>query len=106
MAKGQVKFVVIAIDYFTKWAEAEPLATITERQMENFMLKNIINRFGVPRVLVSNNDRQFDTPVFRNFCSGHKITNHYSSHEHPQANRQVRHAQNAFACSHVTPTTG
>ena len=42
MAKGQVKFAIVAVDYFTKWAEAKPLATITERQMENFMLKNSI----------------------------------------------------------------
>ena len=48
MAKGQVKFAVVAVDYFTKWAEVEPLATITEKQMENFMLRNIISRFGVP----------------------------------------------------------
>ena len=55
MAKGQVKFAVVAVDYFTKWAEAELLAIITEKQMENFMLRNIISRFGVPRVLVSDN---------------------------------------------------
>ena len=54
----------MAVDYFTKWAEVEPLATITERQMENFVLKNIISRFGDLRVLVSDNGRQFDTPVF------------------------------------------
>ena len=57
--------------------------------MENFVLRNIISRFGVPRLLVSNKGRQFDTPVFRNFCSSHEIANHYSSLEHPQANGQV-----------------
>ena len=48
MAKGQVKFTVIAVDYFTKWAEAEPLATITKKKMEIFMVRNILNRFGIP----------------------------------------------------------
>ena len=89
MAKGQVKFAVIAVDYFTKWAEAEPLVTITEKQMENFMVRNIISRFDVPQVLVNDNGRQFDTLVFREFCSSHGISNHYSSSEHPQANGQV-----------------
>ena len=28
--KGKCKFIVVGVDYFTKWAEAEPLATITE----------------------------------------------------------------------------
>ena len=84
--RGQVRFAVVAVDYFTKWAEAEPLATITEKQIEKFVLKNIICRFGIPRVLISNNGRQFDTPVFRDFCAGYGITNHYSSLEHSQAN--------------------
>ena len=48
MAKGQVKFAVVAVDYFTKWVEAEPLETIIEKKMEKFMLRNIISRFDVP----------------------------------------------------------
>ena len=77
------------MDYFTKWTEAEALATITEKQIEKFVLKNIIYKFGIPRVLVSDNGRQFDTLVFRDFCAEYGITNHYSSPEHPQANGQV-----------------
>ena len=89
MAKGQVKFAVVAVDYFTKWAEVEPLATITEKKMENFVERNILSRFGIPRILISDNGRQFDTPVFKQFCSGYGISNHYSSPEHPQANGQA-----------------
>ena len=37
IGKGQCKFVVVAVDYFTKWAEAEPLATITEQKVHNFV---------------------------------------------------------------------
>ena len=89
IAKSQVKFAVIAADYFTKWSEAKPLVTITEKQMENFIVKNIISRFDNPRVLVSDNGRQFDIPVFRQFCSSYGISNHYSSPEHSQANGQA-----------------
>ena len=89
MAKGQVKFAVIAVDYFTKLAEAEPLATITEKKMESFMEKTILSRFGIPRVLVSDNGRQFDKPVFKQFCSSYGISNHYSSPEHPYVNGQA-----------------
>ena len=32
IGKGQCKFIIVAVDYFTKWAEAEPLATITEQK--------------------------------------------------------------------------
>ena len=41
-------FAVIAVEYFTKWVEVEPLATITEKKMESFMEKNILNWFSIP----------------------------------------------------------
>ena len=37
IGKGQWKFIIVAVDYFTKWAEAEPLATITEQKIRNFV---------------------------------------------------------------------
>uniref|UniRef100_A0A2N9FJJ2 Uncharacterized protein n=1 Tax=Fagus sylvatica TaxID=28930 RepID=A0A2N9FJJ2_FAGSY len=40
----QAKFLVVAIDYFTKWVEAEPLATITEKNVKNFVWKGIKTR--------------------------------------------------------------
>ena len=51
----QMKFLVVGIDYFTKWVEAEPLVQITQQNVKNFVWKSIICRFGVPRVLVSDN---------------------------------------------------
>ena len=88
-ALRQLKFLVVGIDYFTKWVEAEPLATITEKSTRTFVWKNIICRYGILRVLVSDNGKQFDNGAFRNFCSELGIQNHYSSLAHPQANGQV-----------------
>ena len=85
----QIKFLVVGIDYFTKWVEAEPLATITEKSIRTFVWRNIICRYGILRVLLSNNGKQFDNSAFRDFCSELGIKNHYSSPAHPQANRQV-----------------
>ena len=86
IAVRQLKFLVVGIDYFTKWVEAEALATITEKNIRNFFWRCIICRFGIPRVLVSDNGRQFDNNYFRDFCSQLGIKNHYSSPAHPQAN--------------------
>nr|KYP54877.1 Gypsy retrotransposon integrase-like protein 1 [Cajanus cajan] len=44
MAKGQVKLLIVVVDYFTKWIEAEPLATITATNVQKFVWKNIITR--------------------------------------------------------------
>ena len=88
-ALRQQKFLVVGIDYFTKWVEAEPLATITEKSICTFVCRNIICRYGIPRVLVSDNGKQFDNGAFRDFCLELGIKNHYSSPAHPQANGQV-----------------
>ena len=56
-ALKQLKFLVVGIDYFTKWVEAEALATVTERNIRSFVWRNIIYRYGIPRVLVSDNGR-------------------------------------------------
>ena len=85
----QLKFLVVGINYFTKWVEAEALAIIMEKNILSFFWRNIICRFGIPRVLVSNNGKQFDNSAFRDFCSKLDIKNHYSSPAHPQANGQV-----------------
>ena len=82
-----MKFLLIAIDYFTKWVEAEALETITETKVQNFVWKNIVCRFGIPRTIISDNGRQFDSHAFRSFCSNLGIRNKYSSPGHPQANR-------------------
>ena len=87
--KRQMRFLLIAIDYFTKWVEAEALAMITEAKVQNFVWKNIVCRFGIPRTIISDNGRQFDNHGFRSFCSSLGIRNKYSSPGHPQANGQM-----------------
>ena len=89
IAMRQLKFLIVGIDYFTKWVEAEALATITKKNVRSFVWKNIVYKYGIPRVLVSNNRKQFDNDSFRDFCSQLGIKNHYSSLTHPQTNRQV-----------------
>ena len=87
--KGQVKFLLVVIDYFIKWVEAKALATITEARIRSFVWKNIICRFGIPLTIISDNRRQFDNQGFRDFCSSLGIKNQFSSPGHPQANGQT-----------------
>ncbi len=89
LATGQRKFLVVSIDYFTKWVEAEPVARITEQKMRNFVWKSIICRFGLPRILISDNGRQFDNIRFREFCSELGIDHRFTSVAHPQTNEET-----------------
>ena len=84
-----LKFLIVGIDYFTKWVETEALATITKKNVRSFVWRNIICRYKIPRVLVSDNGKQFDNDSFKDFCSQLGIKNHYSSPAQPQANDQV-----------------
>jgi len=47
-ATGQRKFLLVAVDYFTKWVETEAVAFIIENEVRKFNSKNIVTRFGVP----------------------------------------------------------
>ena len=89
IGRGQCKFIIVVVDYFTKWAEAEPLPTITEQKVRNFVWRFIICRFRIPRSLVSDNGKQFDNPKFRDFCAELGIKNYYSSLAHSQSNGQA-----------------
>nr|GEV07519.1 reverse transcriptase domain-containing protein [Tanacetum cinerariifolium] len=57
MCPGKVKFLIVAMDYFTKWIEAKAVATITGSQVKKFVWDSIVCRFGLPGEIVSNNER-------------------------------------------------
>ena len=48
----QQKYIIIATDYFTQWAEAAPLRVVNTNQVILFLESFIIMRFGVPDFLV------------------------------------------------------
>ena len=86
---GQVKFLIIAINYFTKWIEAEPLSSITAAQARKFVWRNIFTRFGIPEYLVTDNRMQFTDCKFREFLACYKVEHCFTLVEHHQANGQV-----------------
>ena len=77
---------LVAVDYFTKWAEAKALANIHDVDVKKFVWKNIITKFGVSNSLILNNGLQFDSRSFREFCSNLGIRNRYSTPTYPQGN--------------------
>ncbi|XP_071906208.1 uncharacterized protein [Coffea arabica] len=88
-APGGYEYLVVAIDYFTKWVEVEPLSTINSRSIHKFLWRNVVCRFGIPRVLVSDNGRQFADHSLQEWCTELGIQQHFTSVGHPQANGQV-----------------
>ena len=68
---------LVAVGYFTKWAKAEALVNIRDVDIKKFVWKNIVTRFGVPDLLISDNGLQFDSKAFRAFCGDLGIKNKY-----------------------------
>jgi hypothetical protein len=91
-AQRNPRYVVVAVEYFSKWIKARPLATITLATVQKFFWQNIICRFGVPKAITVDNGAHFDFEAFKTFCDliGTKI--HFASVRHPESNGLVERA--------------
>nr|GEX60838.1 reverse transcriptase domain-containing protein [Tanacetum cinerariifolium] len=86
---GKVQFLIVAIDYFTKWIESKPVATITRAQIKKFVWDNIGCKFGLPREMISDNRKQFRDNPFKDLCEKLCIRQCFAFVKHPQANGLV-----------------
>ena len=77
------------MDYFTKWIEAEALSSIPEANIRRFVWQHVVCRFGVPKILMMDNGKQFDNARFRQFCTELGITPFYPPGAHPLSNGQA-----------------
>jgi ribonuclease HI len=89
-AQGNLKYVVVAVEYFSKWIEAKTLAIITSVTVQKKFWQNIVCRFGVSKAITVDNGTQFDVEAFKEFCEqiGTKI--HFASVRHPKSNGLCR----------------
>jgi hypothetical protein len=82
---------LIAIDKFTKWIEARPLAKIVSKQTMSFV-EDIIFCFVVPNSIITTNNTQFTTEKFLDFCDDGSIWVDWTVVTHPRMNKQVKRA--------------
>ena len=86
LAKAGKCLVLLAIDYFTNWVEAESYSSVSMNDVINFIWKFIICRFGLPHSLTMDNGTQFNNLKVEGFCEMYGISVNYSSVYHSQAN--------------------
>ncbi|XP_021749718.1 uncharacterized protein LOC110715445 [Chenopodium quinoa] len=91
-ATGGRKFLLVAIDYFTKGIEAEPVAKITAAEVKKYIWKNIFARFGLPMAMVFDHGSQFDCKPVKELLSMYKVKFSYAAVCHPQSNGQAEAA--------------
>jgi len=82
-ATRQLKYLVVVIDYSTKWIEVEPLVKITAKNVLRFFKRNILARFGVSALVISDNGTQFTDQRFQDYLRKIGIKQNFTSVEHP-----------------------
>ena len=87
-AKGN-RYVVVFVDYMTKWAEAYPLPDQTAETVADYFVKEFVCRFGVPRQLHSDQGRQFESALFQRMCELLHVRKTRTTALHPQSDGQT-----------------
>jgi len=91
-ALGAVKYLLVAIEYFTKWIETKPLQEITVNEVEKFAWKHLICRYDLSYAIVTDNDTQFKAQTYEDFLTRLGIKHLVTSIKHPQTNVQAEAA--------------
>ena len=83
------KYIIVVVDYFTKWAKAMPTFNNTAATVALFFFNHVITRFRVPKQLVSDHGRHFEDEIWHEISSLLGFEHQYSSSYYPQVNGQV-----------------
>nr|GEY94735.1 DNA-directed DNA polymerase [Tanacetum cinerariifolium] len=82
------KYILVAVDYLSKWVEAKALPTNDARVVCKF-LKSLFARFGTPRAIISDRSTHFCNDQFAKVMLKYRVTHRLSTAYHPQTSRQV-----------------
>lgn len=72
-------FILVAIDYFTKWDKAASYANITRQVITKFINKEMIFRYSMPNKIIIDNGLKLNNKMMNELCESFKIEHHNSS---------------------------
>nr|GEZ54464.1 reverse transcriptase domain-containing protein [Tanacetum cinerariifolium] len=82
------RYILVAVDYLSKWVEAKALPTNDARVVVKF-LKSLFTRFRTPRAIISNHGTHFCNDKFAKVMSKYGVTHRLATAYHPQTSRHV-----------------
>ena len=100
---GQKRYILVATEYVTKWAEAVATRTDNANDVARFLYENIITRFGCPKELVRDRGTHFLNATITALTDKYLIKHRKTSPYHPQANGQTEKT-NGLLCKILTKT--
>jgi hypothetical protein len=80
------RYIIVAVDYFTKWVEAMPTFKDDGETVTLFLFNQIIGRFDVPREIVTDHGSHFQNQMMTELTSKLGLRQEHSSPYYPQAN--------------------
>ncbi len=83
------KYIIVAIDYFTKYPEARALTNANAKSVANFIYEDIICRHGCSRKIISDRGTYFNNQVIEKLLERFKIRHNLSTPYHPKTNGLV-----------------
>src|SRR3984957_484612 len=83
------KYIVVAVDYFTKWPEARAIAEASAKEVSNFILEDIICRHGCPKKILSDRGSHFNNQLIQELTKKFQIRHNLSTPYHPKTNGLV-----------------
>ncbi|XP_019073411.2 uncharacterized protein LOC100853222 [Vitis vinifera] len=86
------EYILVSIDYFTKWVEAASYARLTATRVAKFIRSHIICQYGVPHELISDRGVHFKGDV-DTLIQEYDIQHHRSSAYRPQTNGHISEAE-------------
>nr|GFC34553.1 reverse transcriptase domain-containing protein [Tanacetum cinerariifolium] len=86
-SKGN-KYILVAVDYLSKWVEVKALPTNDARVVAKF-LKSLFSRFGTPKAIISDRGTHFCNDKFSRVMAKYGVTHRLSTTYHPQTSGQV-----------------
>ena len=82
-------YILLAVDYVSKWVEAIPTRTNDAKVVAQFLRSNIFSRFGTPRALITDNGTHFCNKVIDKVLQKYGVRHRTSLAYHPQSNGQA-----------------
>ena len=82
-------YILLAVDYVSKWVEAIPTRTNDAKVVAQFLRSNIFSRFGTPRALITDNGTHFCKKVIDKVLQKYGVRHRTSLAYHPQSNGQA-----------------
>ena len=83
------KYLLVVTDYFTRWVEMLPMPDQEAMTVARLFVSDFVCRFGIPRQIVSDQGRQFESQLFQEMCKLLDVDKTRISAFHPQANGLV-----------------